>query len=93
MFTTLAASWVVGRQQIGAVSPVYALPGQNHQQPDRVIHTRRTGEALICRWRQSSVTGRLECVWESERIVAAPIEEGPSAVSGDLNRYSGLQAA
>jgi hypothetical protein len=70
----------------------FVIPGRNHL-PDRVIHVRRTGEVLACRWRQSSVTGQLECVWESEHIVATPIEQDPTTVSGDLNRHSGLQAA
>jgi hypothetical protein len=72
---------------------LFAIPDRNHQLPDRVIHVRPTGEVLVCRWRQSSVAGQLECVWESERIVAAPVELDPTTVSGDFNRYSGLRAA
>jgi hypothetical protein len=72
---------------------LFAIPGRNHLPRDRVINVRPTGEVLVCRWRQSSVTGQLECVWESEHIVAAPVEQDPTTVSGDLNRYSELQAA
>ena len=58
MFTIFATSGVGGRQQIGAATGF-------HQRPEGAIHA-RAGQALVCRWRRSSTTGKLECVWGSE---------------------------
>ena len=81
MLTAHATSGVVNREQIGTAKPVYALRGPNHQRPDGAIRVRRTEEALVCRWRQSSATGELECVWRIERIAATPKEKDHTPIS------------
>ena len=74
MLTTLATSPGVGRSQLGAGNLRYAFCDRNHHRPEGA-----TPEALICHWRQSSVTGQLECVWGSERIAGGTDREGPYA--------------
>jgi len=69
MFTR---SQVVDHQ--GAADPVDDCRDQNHQRREGAIRARLTGEALVCRWQRSSITGKLECVWKSERTAAAPLE-------------------
>jgi len=64
MFTLFATSGIGGGQQIGAANAA-------HQQPDDAIHARRIRQALICRWRRSSITSKLECVWEIELSVGS----------------------
>lgn len=81
MFTILATSPDVGHQQIGAADSVRALLAE-------IINgDGATEEPLVCRWRQYSVTGQLECVWRSGRIAAIPIEKDPTPVSGGLIRH------
>ena len=86
--TTKAPEGALQTHEYGTLraNPAYALRGRNHRRSQGVVHVRRTKEALVCRWRQSPVTGRLECVWGIERIAAPPIEN-PTPVSGDLNRH------
>ena len=65
----------------------YDRRGRNHRQSRGAVHVRRTRDVLVCRWRQSSVTGQLECVWGTERTAATPIEKNPTPVSDDFNRH------
>jgi hypothetical protein len=100
MFTTLATSRVFDRRQIGAANPVYPFPIRNHQRPEGAIDAPRAREVLVCRWRQSSVTGKLESAWGTERITAPPIPapgsiaalaRPPSAVApGQVHSKKGL---
>lgn len=70
MLMNLATSGVVGSRRIRAA----------------LTHAPRARPALVCHWRQSSITGRLECAWENECIAAPPIATDPVPVSGDLRR-------
>jgi hypothetical protein len=73
MFTTFATSRVFGRRQIGAASRVYPFLNRNCH-PGGGIHADRAEKVLVCRWQQSSETGKLECVWGTERIAVACLE-------------------
>jgi len=65
----------------------YAPRGRNHRPSQGAVYAGRTEQALVCRWRQSSITGQLECAWGIERIVATLIEEDPMPASVDRNRH------
>jgi len=67
MLTTLETSRNVGHRQAGAA---HALHSRNHQRPGGAIQVQRAEEALARLWRPSSLTGRIECVWEIDCIVA-----------------------
>jgi hypothetical protein len=75
MFTILATYRVFDRRQIGTATRAYPFGNRDCQGPDGAIHAGRAGKVLVCRWQQSSVTGKLECVWGTERIAAASSEE------------------
>jgi hypothetical protein len=86
MFTTLATYRVSGRRQIGAANRVYPFANRNCQGPDGAIHAGRAGKVLVCRWQQSSVTGKLESVWGTERVAAASSEEDAEQAIVPLRR-------
>jgi hypothetical protein len=87
MFTTFATSRVFDCRQIGAANPVYSFPAPNYQRLDDAIHADRAREALVCRWRRSPTTGKLECVWANEPIAEAPFkEDAPAAALAALPR-------
>jgi hypothetical protein len=80
MFTTLATSRVSGRRQIGASNSVYPFPNRNYQGPDGATDAGRPGTGLVCRWQQSSATGKLECVWGIGRTATASSREDAAPV-------------
>jgi hypothetical protein len=81
MFTTFATSRVFDRRQVGAANPVYSFSARNYQRLDDAIHADRAREALVCRWRRSPATGKLECVWANEPIAAAPFAPAAAFVA------------
>lgn len=64
----------LSRRRIGAASQVH---GANHATGGR--------PALVCGWQRSSTTGRLECVWNSERLATTLAREEKRTSA--LDRY------